>query len=71
MMILTMLLPVLFFGIHDLRLAKQESNWLYMILYLVMITIALVLWVLLARNIPLKSPNEYIIELISLFVTPQ
>lgn len=71
MMILTLLAPVLFYSIRDLRLAKQEGNWLYFILYLALMTTALVLWMLLARNIPLTSPNQYITDFISLFVTPQ
>ena len=71
MMIFTMLIPVLFYSLRDLRLAKQEGNWVYFIVYLAMMTTALVLWLLLARGIALTSPNKYIIDFISLFINPQ
>lgn len=71
MMILTLLVPVLFYSIRDLRLAKQKGYWAYFILYLALMTAAMVLWMLVARNVPLTSPDKYIIDIISLFVTPQ
>lgn len=71
MKVITLLLPIVFYCVRDLRLAKQENNWAYFILYLALMTIAMVLWMLLARNIQLTSPNKYIMDFISLFVSPQ
>lgn len=71
MMFLTLLTPIVFYCIRDLRHAAREGRWAYFLLYLAMMTGATVLWLLLWRNVPLTSPNKYIMDIINMFVPPQ
>ena len=70
-MLLSLLIPVVWLGATDLRPAISQKDYKYTIVYLLLCTVALVLWVMLSKDITVPSPNKFIIKLIEYFVIPK
>jgi hypothetical protein len=70
-MLLSLLIPVVWLGATDLRPAISQKEYKYTFVYLLLCTAALVIWILLSKDIPVPSPNKFIMKIIEFFVIPQ
>ena len=70
LMLLMFIVPIFVFGVLDLIPVIKSGGKKLAIVYIAISTCALVLWTLQARNIHLKSPNEYIQIIVESIITP-
>ena len=70
LMLFIFVVPIFIFGVLDLIPVIKSGGIKLIIVYLAISTCALVLLTLQARNIHLKSPNEYIRIIVESIVIP-
>jgi hypothetical protein len=67
-MLLFFLAPALLYGIADLTPDIKAGGKKIPIVYLAVMTAALVFWVCVLRGVPLKSPSDIVTKLMSMIL---
>jgi hypothetical protein len=69
-MLLFFVVPALLYGAADLVPEIRSGGWKLPAVYLALMTGALVLWVCVLHGVPLKSPSDFVTDLVKAVLPP-
>jgi hypothetical protein len=69
-MLVMFIIPVILYGMVDLRPDIKSGNWKPAIVYMAIATWALMLWICVMRNVPLKSQSDIVESIVKSIFTP-
>jgi hypothetical protein len=69
-MFIAFAIPAVYYGIRDIMPDIKSRNWKTAVAYLALVTCALVLWICIMRNVPLKSQSDIVTSIIRSIFPP-